>query len=442
MRSFLFFVFMFLPAIAYSGCGKSATEFILEDDITVEDDSDEGSDSDADGDIDGDADGDADTDSDSDTDSDADVDGDTDADSDTDADTDTDMDIDSDTATDVDTDGDTDADTDIDTDTDTDSDTEVNGNCTGDEEIELLVEDANIEEPMFTDESENEGIYCKSSEPSNGTATWNDVHIPCSGNWYAIGRLYKREMNGSGYLKVGDNGEVPWNFYQCEGPTRDWSWDYVSTSSMDEMGKCDHLTITDPAEFPLTEGKVKVIYRARETENDEEDSPELARLLLVTKPPGRLDITGPSPVPDRLTGIVHEEGDMSKPGTELSSKVSGKLVWAGDVNPLNVHGCGPFDFLAKPFKDSIALIKRSTILDGPLAICDPRDKVANAREAGAIAVIVYNNDDDGLMTMSDDEKTIIPAVFVTKKDGDALVTWCRNHSKATVTIYPGRKLGL
>ena len=73
----------------------------------------------------------------------------------------------------------------------------------------------------------------------------------------------------------------------------------------------------------------------------------------------------------------------------------------------------------------IALIKRGPI-DKPISF---RDKILNAKEAGAKAIIIYNYDSTGLIVPSFFEASenpysieLIPSVFITKEDGDFLIS--------------------
>ncbi len=392
------------------GCGTTPSGFTIEDGGL--DQANPGGDADSDADADGD------------TDSDADTDGDTD----TDTDTDTDADVDADTDADADSDTDTDTDTDTDIDTDTDTDTDPLDNCLGTEEIELLISSADIENLETQTSSSGEGEYVATTTANQGTATWANVTIPCTGDWYALGRIWASSTGGSAYLTVGSIKEVTWNFLQCEEePSDAWAWDYVSSLSVD-TGGCQRSRITDPARFYLSEGTVDVVYGGRETTNIGY-KPGLARILLVTEPPGTLDIEGPGTVSPDLVGIVHEEGSL---GASLVGDVAGPIIFAGNAKNGNADGCGSFPVDA--FSGAVALIERGT--------CQFSDKVDNATDAGAIAAIIFNNTDDGLngMTATPADATI-PSVFITHFNGEALVDWCDTHpSNATVVIHKGRKL--
>ncbi|TQV75433.1 S8 family serine peptidase [Aliikangiella marina] len=94
------------------------------------------------------------------------------------------------------------------------------------------------------------------------------------------------------------------------------------------------------------------------------------------------------------------------------------VIESGAVDAANVEGCSAFP--ANSFDASIALISRGS--------CAFSDKINNAGAAGAVAVIVYNNAGDGLISMSA-PGTSIPGVFVGQTDGEAMV--------AALTATPG-----
>lgn len=76
-------------------------------------------------------------------------------------------------------------------------------------------------------------------------------------------------------------------------------------------------------------------------------------------------------------------------------------------SPLN--GCGPM----APLTGKIALIQRGT--------CIFSAKVKNAQNAGAIAVIIYNNAGETALTMAGSDPTItIPSIFIGQSNGTAI----------------------
>jgi Zn-dependent metalloprotease len=82
-----------------------------------------------------------------------------------------------------------------------------------------------------------------------------------------------------------------------------------------------------------------------------------------------------------------------------------QLVADGSANP--TLGCEPLvDFTP----GAIALVDRGE--------CLFVDKVGNAQRAGAVGVIVVNNDGDGLINMGGEGTFVIPSVFVAQSDGE------------------------
>jgi len=90
------------------------------------------------------------------------------------------------------------------------------------------------------------------------------------------------------------------------------------------------------------------------------------------------------------------------------------------------------DFRKIDVKDKIALVMRGPIDDKPLTF---REKVENAMEAGAKAIIIYNHTPSELMVpavyTNEDPNSVqlIPTVFITKEDGELLLSLIENNLK-------------
>ncbi len=136
-----------------------------------------------------------------------------------------------------------------------------------------------------------------------------------------------------------------------------------------------------------------------------------------------LDVTGPEPVPTELQGIAAVRGTESP---EITTDIEAGIVFAGDIDAGNVLGCNAFP--ADAFADSIALIQRGT--------CPFSDKINNADDAGAVAVIIYNNAGGPPIVMSM-PGTSLHAVFVTDVDGMAIRDWVQAETDPTVRINAG-----
>ncbi|MFD0992632.1 PA domain-containing protein [Tenacibaculum geojense] len=101
-------------------------------------------------------------------------------------------------------------------------------------------------------------------------------------------------------------------------------------------------------------------------------------------------------------------------GTSVTSAIISEIVLVddGSINPS--EGCESL-INASQLNGKIALIRRGS--------CNFTVKVKNAQDAGAIAVIVMNNVDGSPITMAGSDPTItIPAIMISKEDGDLLET--------------------
>ncbi|WP_257352108.1 M28 family peptidase [Pseudalkalibacillus decolorationis] len=103
----------------------------------------------------------------------------------------------------------------------------------------------------------------------------------------------------------------------------------------------------------------------------------------------------------------------------VSGEVTGGLTYAGlgtkdDVESVDLTG-------------KIALIKRGSITFA--------EKVLNAAEKGAVGVIIYNNAEGSLSgTLGEASEDYVPAVSVTKAQGEALTAKLENGESLTATI--------
>ena len=112
-------------------------------------------------------------------------------------------------------------------------------------------------------------------------------------------------------------------------------------------------------------------------------------------------------------------------GPSFTMAVEGQLKYAGTVDADNVEGCSAFSDEA--FADSIALISRGS--------CSFEDKVVNATNAGATAVIVHNNrDGDETLVMANLAGTTVPSVMISENSGAAVVSALADDTSLTATI--------
>ncbi|MCF6300792.1 MAG: hypothetical protein L3J52_06700, partial [Proteobacteria bacterium] len=95
--------------------------------------------------------------------------------------------------------------------------------------------------------------------------------------------------------------------------------------------------------------------------------------------------------------------------------ISGEAVLVDDGSGVSVDGC---EAINNDVSNKIAIIQRGG--------CNFTVKVKNAQDAGAVAVIVYNNS-AGLLTMGGEDETIsIPSAFISQVDGEFVLTAARS----------------
>ncbi len=128
----------------------------------------------------------------------------------------------------------------------------------------------------------------------------------------------------------------------------------------------------------------------------------------------QVHVTAPSPVPSNLSSLPYLPGD----GPAINTQIPPTNVT--DVAALDGSGqaCSPLP--SDSLKGSIALIVRKP--------CAFVTKVTNAADAGAAAVIVYNNNPvEGPVSMAGLTATTIPAVMISNADGISLKQYIAAH---------------
>ncbi|WP_407351363.1 S8 family serine peptidase [Luteimonas sp. R10] len=133
-----------------------------------------------------------------------------------------------------------------------------------------------------------------------------------------------------------------------------------------------------------------------------------------------LHVTGPAPVPEPLAPVVLNEGTNGVPHTTQIPGTTRLIVSAGFDGAED--GCAAFP--ADTFAGAIAVIRRGG--------CAFTIKTNNAAAAGAVAVVISNNDAGDLIPSVPD--TTIPAFGIPQADGDALRDFARAHPDATAMI--------
>ncbi|MFM8319564.1 MAG: S8 family serine peptidase [Chloroflexota bacterium] len=138
-----------------------------------------------------------------------------------------------------------------------------------------------------------------------------------------------------------------------------------------------------------------------------------------------VSLTGPGTIPpvmQNMAGVLGSGPDFAGPMEELyvDSQAAGSLLGC-----LTAGGDNPFP--PGIFDGKIALIRRGT--------CTFAEKVTNAQEAGAIAVVVWNRSSGPASSMGSLEDTTIPSLMIEYEEGLYLQSFYTAHpGEATLSI--------
>ncbi len=122
-----------------------------------------------------------------------------------------------------------------------------------------------------------------------------------------------------------------------------------------------------------------------------------------------------------LTDLFVEPGT----GPEIESTISAPIIVADQAGS-DLEGCNAYD--DDVLAGTIAYVKRGS--------CTFEVKVDHAADAGALAVLVYNNEPgEGAIVMGGLENTTIPAGMIGNSDGELALAEIRGSANPTATLY-------
>lgn len=136
-----------------------------------------------------------------------------------------------------------------------------------------------------------------------------------------------------------------------------------------------------------------------------------------------MQVTGPVPVPANLQPVVLNSGAG---GVAFAATIPGstRLITSPGINT-TTDGCNTAPFVAGSFTGAIAVVRRGT--------CGFAEKANNATAAGAIAVIIANNQAGTILPSV--PGTTVPVFSVSQADGNLLATFgAANPTTATAQI--------
>jgi len=135
-----------------------------------------------------------------------------------------------------------------------------------------------------------------------------------------------------------------------------------------------------------------------------------------------LSVSGPGSVPDDLQAIELTEGSGGTPFTVAIPANTPVRVSAG-IDTAN-DGCAAFP--ANTFQNAVAVVRRGT--------CNFTDKVANAAAAGAVAVVIANNQVTGLTPTV--TGATVPAFVASQADSNLLRDFANANANSSVGAIP------
>jgi len=155
-------------------------------------------------------------------------------------------------------------------------------------------------------------------------------------------------------------------------------------------------------------------------------SPRMQMYLWQSRAAEAIYVTAPESIRNHYASANNSfnPGHVSLP--IYPARIAGSLILVQDDEATNL-GCGSIANAAA-LKGNIALIKRG--------LCNFTEKVYNAQQAGAVAVLVMNNvADDVLLSMAgQDGRITIPALFVSKKTGDDWIAALQKNENVQLQI--------
>lgn len=120
-------------------------------------------------------------------------------------------------------------------------------------------------------------------------------------------------------------------------------------------------------------------------------------------------------VKDELGGVIFSANSELKGAAQVTTQLeSNYSVLTKKLKLVDMGLGGADDYTAEKeaeVKGQLAVVERGSYTFS--------EKVANAKAAGAAGIVIYNNNDDGLLSMSLDDKTF-PTLGMSKADGEVL----------------------
>jgi subtilisin family serine protease len=134
-------------------------------------------------------------------------------------------------------------------------------------------------------------------------------------------------------------------------------------------------------------------------------------------------VTGPQPVPASLAKIPASQGTRAWTGPIGPNQMV--FVGLGRRPKDDTDNPNADDFAGKDLHGKIALIQRGTLTF--------ETKLNNAKAAGAVAAIIFDNLDE-LSFSGDVRSATLPSAFISKSAGQTMLNFLQSHADATVQM--------
>lgn len=182
------------------------------------------------------------------------------------------------------------------------------------------------------------------------------------------------------------SGNFQYNTYGEGG----YGGDYVLAQAQDSSGVNDNIALNNANFYTPNDGTNPVM-----------------QMYIWDKPENPFDLFTVNS-PEQFAGVYEVTPTSGWAGEITSIPLTAEIVPVDDGTPFGIEGCGE---IVNDLTGKIALVSRGT--------CEFGLKALNAQNAGAVAVIIYNNV-GGMVSMSagsDGGEVIIPTVFMGNDNG-------------------------
>jgi len=199
------------------------------------------------------------------------------------------------------------------------------------------------------------------------------------------------------------SGNFQYNTYEEGG----YGNDYVIAQAQDSSGVNDNVALNNANFYTPYDGSNPVM-----------------QMYIWDKPSNPFDLFTVN-TPEQLAGIYEVTPTTDWAGTITSTPLTADIMAVDDGSSYGIEGCGE---IINDLTGKIALVSRGN--------CEFGLKALNAENAGAIAVIIFNNVGGmvGMSAGSDGDEVTIPTVFMSKDNGEEFYNYISGDGVINATF--------